>query len=100
MTTGILSQFGSENTLLNRPSLTWESNQLVYVVREPFVSKTSAAGIVCGAITAEFPLRLESNMPEGGVIFSDGVAADYLPFNAGSIATIGLAAQKTNLVVA
>ncbi|MEJ2750383.1 MAG: hypothetical protein P8183_21120 [Anaerolineae bacterium] len=62
------------------------------------VSKTSAAGIVCGSITPEAPLRLESAMPEGGVIFSDGVIADYLAFNAGTIATIGLARQKTHLV--
>ena len=43
---------------------------------------------------------LESHMPEGGVIFSDGVEADYLQFNSGASATIGIAAKRTNLVVA
>jgi hypothetical protein len=38
-------------------------------------------------------------MPEGGVIFSDGVEADFLTFNAGATATIGLAHKKTRLVV-
>jgi len=44
-------------------------------------------------------LVIESEMSEGGVIFSDGVEADFLPFNSGSIATISLAKKKTHLVV-
>jgi hypothetical protein len=51
------------------------------------------------SVTPEIPLLLRSEMPDGGVIFSDGVEADYLAFNAGSQATIGLAKQKTELVV-
>jgi hypothetical protein len=42
---------------------------------------------------------LESHIPEGGVVFSDGVESDYLAFNAGSLATIGLSARRTHLVV-
>ncbi len=98
MANGMMAQFGGGDNL-QPPPMNWETDQLLYVVREPFVSKTSAAGIVCGAITPETPLRLESAMPEGGVIFSDGVIADYLAFNAGTIATVGLARQKTHLVV-
>lgn len=100
MANGMLATFGEVEENLARPSLSWETDRLIFVVREPFVSKTSAADIVCGAITPDAPLVLESAMPEGGVIFSDGVAADYLAFNAGAIATIGLAQQKTRLVVA
>jgi len=33
------------------------------------------------------------------VIFSDGVESDFLAFNAGAIAAIGLADRKTQLVV-
>ena len=99
MANGMMAQFGGEDVLA-RPSLAWETDQLIYVVREPFISKTSAAGIVCGRITADAPLLLESTMPAGGVIFSDGVAADYLAFNSGTTATITLAAQKARLVVA
>lgn len=77
----------------------WEEEKLAYVVREPFISKTSSAGIVFGYITPSAPLVIRSEMPEGGVIFSDGVEADFLAFNSGAVATITLAKKKTNLVV-
>jgi NAD kinase len=99
MADGIVAAFGEPESRVTRPSLAWETDRLIFVVREPFVSKTSGADIVCGAISRETPLVLESTMPEGGVIFSDGIEADYLAFNAGSSATIGLAARKTNLVI-
>ncbi|MBN2007481.1 MAG: hypothetical protein JXA21_29315 [Anaerolineae bacterium] len=79
--------------------LPWDTDRLIYVVREPFISKTSGASIVCGAITRDAPLLLESETPEGGVIFSDGVEADYLAFNAGALATVGIADRRTRLVV-
>ena len=44
-------------------------------------------------------MSVESDMASDGVIFSDGVEADYLEFNAGSIARIGPARQKARLVV-
>jgi NAD kinase len=99
MANGILQGFGESEQTVARPSVAWETDRLIFVVREPFISKTSAADIVCGAIIPEAPLLLESAMPEGGVIFSDGVATDYLAFNAGATATITLAAHKTNLVI-
>ena len=77
----------------------WESEQLVFVVREPFISKTSSAQLVFGHITRESPLVVHSEIPEGGVIFSDGVESDFLAFNSGAIATISLANKKTNLVI-
>ncbi len=43
---------------------------------------------------ARQPLVLRSYMPENGVIFSDGLEQDYLQFNAGAVATIGVAARK------
>jgi hypothetical protein len=100
MANGMVKAFGGDTgRAVAAPHLGWDTDRLLFVVREPFVSKTSGAGIVCGAITAENPLVLESQMPEGGVIFSDGVEADYLAFNSGAIATIGIAAKKTKLVV-
>lgn len=101
MAKGMVQAFGGEDSpgAVAAPRLGWDTDRLLFVVREPFISKTSGAGIVCGAITAQTPLVLESQMPEGGVIFSDGVEADYLQFNAGAIATIGIAGKKTNLVV-
>jgi NAD kinase len=79
--------------------LDWEAEQLVFVVREPFVSKTSTAAIVCGYVTPQAPLVIQSEMPEGGVIFSDGVESDFLAFNSGATAKISLAQKKTNLVI-
>ncbi len=90
---------GNPEQIMSPMKLNWESDRLVFVVREPFVSKTSSAEIVSGFVTPKSPLIVESEMSDGGVIFSDGVEADFLPFNSGAIATIGLANKKTQLVV-
>jgi hypothetical protein len=99
MANGLLAGFSAGGESLAQPDMAWEDERLVFVVREPFASKTSGAAIVCGQITPETPLVLNSEMPSGGVIFSDGVEADYLAFNAGATAAIGLADKKTQLVV-
>ncbi len=76
----------------------WSSNKLVFMVREPWPSKSSKAGLVYGTITRDAPLRLVSKMPDGGVIFSDGVEQDAVAFTSGVIAEVGLAEKKANLV--
>jgi len=38
-------------------------------------------------------------MPAGGVIFSDGMEADFLKFNSGATARIHAAAQRAHLVM-
>jgi hypothetical protein len=38
-------------------------------------------------------------MPQNGVIFSDGIEADYLEFSSGRIARIGVAEKKVHLVM-
>jgi hypothetical protein len=63
------------------------------------VSKTSRAEIVAGEILKGEVMTLESFMPNNGVIFSDGVQADFLQFNSGAIAEIGVAKEKAILVV-
>ncbi len=80
--------------------LGWEEQRLLFVVREPFVSRHSTAAIVAGAVEPEAGLELESQMPAGGVIFSDGMEADYLDFNSGAVARVWIAREKANLVVA
>jgi NAD kinase len=77
----------------------WEEPKLIFVVREPFASRTSQARLVAGVISPEEELVLESYMPDQGVIFSDGIEADYLAFNAGAIARIRIAERKTSLVL-
>ncbi len=79
--------------------LGWDDPRLVFVVREPFTSRHSQATLVAGVVEPGNTLALESQMPSGGVIFSDGIEADALAFDSGAIATIGAAAQRTRLVV-
>lgn len=97
MTGGVLRWLGGVDP--TRPSLSWEDRRLLWVVREPFVSKNSRAELVIGSVDEGSALVVESMMPASGVIFSDGVEADYLPFNSGATARIGVAAQKARLVV-
>jgi NAD kinase len=96
-TSGILSFLGGAPV---KPlSMAWEEEKLLFVVREPFVSRHSQATIVAGTIAPKAPLALESQMPGGGVIFSDGVEADHLDFNSGAIVSIRIAPERANLVV-
>ena len=90
---------GDQDLTLNPFHMDWDTRALFFAVREPFISLTSSANIVCGWIQEDRPLVLESHMPSGGVIFSDGVFTDSLQFNSGAIATIGLAEKTTRLVV-
>ena len=76
----------------------WESDFLYYSVREPFVSRTSSAQMAFGRIDAGATLEVISQMPQNGVIFSDGIEEDYLAFNSGSTARIRLADRKLNLI--
>jgi len=75
-----------------------DDTRLVYVVREPFRSKHSQAGLVAGMLEAGSELVLESLMPSGGAIFSDGIESDFLEFNSGTIARIRKAAHTAQLV--
>ena len=81
-------------------TLGWEEPRLAFVVREPFQSRHSTAHTVTGFIHAEAELEVESRMPSGGVIFSDGVEEDFLAFNAGTTARVRPAARRARLVVA
>ena len=99
MAGGILAMTAGATASLPRPSLSWEDPRLMFVVREPFISRHSRAGVVAGIVEPSEELRLESAMPASGVIFSDGVEADYLNFNSGAVAHIRAAPQKAHLVV-
>lgn len=79
--------------------LDWSSRELYFAVREPFTSKTSQASLVFGKIGLNQKLHLTSLMPDYGVIFSDGIENDYLNFNSGAVASIGLAERQANLIV-
>jgi len=80
-------------------SLPWNIDYLYFSVREPFPSKTSSADIVFGKVTKGSSLMILSQMPENGVIFSDGIESDYLQFNSGIEATITIAEKRGHLVI-
>lgn len=79
-------------------SFAWDADYLYFSVREPWPSTTSAAALTFGRITPGEPLTMVSQMPESGVIFSDGIEADFLQFNAGTRATVAVAGKKGHLV--
>lgn len=79
--------------------MAWDAPFLCYAVREPFPSRSSQATLVFGRVDTARPLKLSSLMPENGVIFSDGIEADYVAFTSGVSAEIGLARRQGRIVV-
>jgi len=77
----------------------WDSPALTFAVREPFPSKSSSTNLVLGQVSAAKPLRLRSRMPDNGVIFSDGIEADFLRFTAGMEATVSVADCRGQLAL-
>lgn len=77
----------------------FENNELMFVVREPFQSRISQINLIRGILNKNNKLIIESLMPSNGVIFSDGIESDFLKFNAGAIATIGIAKETARLVI-
>jgi NAD kinase len=97
MVSGVASFCGG--TMVQPVRLPWEDRRLIYLVREPFVSRHSQANLVTGILESGRELVLESLMPSGGVVFSDGMEADFLQFNSGAMATVRAAEQRARLVV-
>ena len=77
----------------------WDERMLQFAVREPFPSRTSQTSMVLGRVGENEKLTLRSLMPENGVIFSDGIEADFLGFSSGMVASIGVADRWGRLVV-
>jgi NAD kinase len=99
MANGIHTTFNAEHLEAKLSfSIPWDTNELIFVVREPFQSKHSSTGISAGRIRQGEKLMIESRMPTHGVIFSDGIEADYIRFNSGTKVEIGTASQKAVLL--
>ena len=94
-----INKFAGGNEFIKVKPLPKDTNEIVFIVREPFLSKISQIGITAGKINRYNELILESQMPRDGVIFSDGIMNDYLDFNSGAIATIRIAKEKAILVL-
>ena len=90
---------GRDVALLGDGSFPWDARYLHYFVREPYPSRTTQARLVIGKIAERGQMRVISEMPDNGVVFSDGVEADYLAFNSGTEATIGVAEKQGILVL-
>lgn len=88
--------------LLARPfsyqPMAWDTPTLEFAVREPFPTRASQATLVHGQFGRDTALRVRSRMPDSGVIFSDGIEADFLRFTAGMEATISIAPVQGRLV--
>jgi hypothetical protein len=91
--------FSSEQPESPRWQMQWQERKLAWVVREPFVSRHSSAELVVGTIESGGELVLESLMPEGGAVFSDGIESDYLEFNSGTTVRVRIADQQARIVV-
>lgn len=94
---GAASAFGVEAPAFD-PQFAWDAAFLHYFVREPFPSRTTGTSLVAGRIDGDAPMVIASEMAEHGVIFSDGIEADFLEFNAGTRATISIADRQGVLV--
>lgn len=77
----------------------WDDNQLTFVVREPYPSRSTQAGIVYGKIGKKDDFRVVSKMPVNGVVFSDGMEEDAVAFHSGTEITVRIADRKGKLVV-
>jgi NAD kinase len=95
MAYGVTGLF-EKNLKPKRPKL--KDSELLFAVREPFQSVRTQIGITTGIVKNQQSLRIESLMPSNGIIFSDGIETDFLKFNSGAIATIGIAEETAKLV--
>jgi hypothetical protein len=75
-----------------------EEERLSWFVREPFPSVATQTGMDFGRIDSGDRLLITSEMGEGGVIFADGIEADWIEFVEGQEVAIRIAPRPLNLV--
>ncbi|WP_295394421.1 hypothetical protein [uncultured Thiodictyon sp.] len=80
-------------------SFAWDADSLYFSVREPWPRRIATAEIAFGQVTAAAALIVESQIPEDGVIFSDGIESDFVRFDAGARATIRVPAKYGRLAI-
>ena len=73
-----------------------EERAAVWLVREPFPSRATGTDLRGGKLAGD-ELTVRSEMNEGGVIFADGIERDFLAFDWGKRARIGVSAQVLEL---
>ncbi|RJY08970.1 NAD(+)/NADH kinase [Aurantiacibacter aquimixticola] len=70
---------------------------LGWFVREPFPSVSTGIAMKHGTLGGK-PLTLTSRMNDGGVVFADGMEADFLNFGWGRRLEVGVAKERLHLV--
>lgn len=94
---GIAREFGKQDFRDGRRR--WDDDELVFVVREPFPSRSTQTEIVYGRLGGADCFKILSKMPGNGVVFSDGIESDAIEFNSGTEVTVEIAPKKGVLVV-
>lgn len=80
-------------------SIAPEEARLAWLVREPFPSVSTDTDLDVGFLGPDESLELTSEMGDGGVVFADGIEADYLEFLSGQRLRLSLARQRLNLLL-
>lgn len=75
-----------------------EDRRAVYFTREPWPSHSTGTDLVFGNVGGEAMVWLTSRMNDGGTIFADGIEQDFLRFDWGITARVGLSERTLNLV--
>jgi len=99
MTNGVTRTFNKAVNNQVNFALPWNTDKLAFVVREPFRSKYSDINLSAGLIDHGDKLFIESQMPSNGIVFSDGIEADFLHFNSGVKLEVGIADQRARLII-
>lgn len=94
----IAQSLGLPGGKFSHQPMPWDAPSLEFAVREPFPSRASKTSLVYGRFGSQQPLHIRSRMPDNGVIFSDGMEADFLRFTAGMEATISISPAQGRLV--
>jgi NAD kinase len=95
---GVAAGFGAGGKFKEKYRFDPTADELRFSVREPFTSRVSSAEIVYGIVKSGEHLEIASQMPQHGVIFSDGIESDFLSFDSGRVAKIGVADRKLHLL--
>lgn len=85
------------NTLLELPAP--EEPTAAFFVREAWPSIATGTDITEGLLRGKEVLDVTSEMNDGGILFGDGIENDFLRFDWGMTATVGLADRVLNIVV-
>ena len=99
MAYGITNMFDKNKSKKTKKPDFLQENELFFAVREPFQTLRTQIAINAGIINSQNTLKIESLMPTNGVIFSDGIESDFLRFNSGAVATIGIAKETACMVM-